>query len=340
MAFETPRGLPTPVQAVSIDAFLEVVQGRRSVRSGFRKDTPVPDELVAKILEAARWAPSAGNSQPWEFIVIRDRDIREKIVELYKSQMRDKIEIEQATRGQRSFVDAGVDFRHAPVHVLVLGDPRTNDAYPMRTKLDKWEAHYYSSLANSVLQMLLAADVLQMLLAAEVLGLSSSYISDVASPYFSVMLKSLLGVPEPLQIYHLLPIGFAKRSPTIVHPRRALEEIAHHERYDRSRSRRGGASGLYGEDVHPGQRVPLLAGDPTSSSHRRTGKGRDYCRRDEDSNPPGSNRPLIRKDGYEPSKFSEIRGRHLRQCHLSGDRGSVCQRSNGELAHVRSDNAG
>src|SRR5579863_9037414 len=118
--------------------------------------------------------------------------------------------------------------RHAAVHVLVLGDPRTNDAYPMRTKLDKWEAHFYSSLANCVLQMLLAA---------EVLGLSSMYISDVASPYFSVMLKSLLGIPEPLQIYHLLPIGFAKRSPTIHHPRRALDEIVHYERYDRSKFR-------------------------------------------------------------------------------------------------------
>ena len=76
-----------------------------------------------------------------------------------------------------------------------------------------------------------------MLLAAEVLGLSSSYISDVASPYFSVMLKSLLGIPEPLQLYHLLPIGFAKRSPTIRHPRRALGEMVHYERYDRSKFR-------------------------------------------------------------------------------------------------------
>jgi hypothetical protein len=45
------------------------------------------------------------------------------------------------------------------------------------------------------------------------------------------------GIPEPLQIYHLLPIGFRKRSPTIHHPRRALEEIVHHERYDRSKFR-------------------------------------------------------------------------------------------------------
>lgn len=213
---------------VSVGAFLEVLRSRRSIRSGFLRDVPVPDEYIDQILEAARLAPSAGNSQPWEFLVIRDSQTRDKIVDLYKSQMRDKLEIEQITRGQRSFVDAGIDFRHAPVHVLVLGDPRTNDAYPMRTKLDKWESHFHGSLANCVIQMLLTA---------EVLGLSSSYISDVASPYLSVMLKSLLDIPEPLQLYHLLPIGFAKRSPTIRHPRRALEEMVHHERYDRSKLR-------------------------------------------------------------------------------------------------------
>lgn len=212
----------------SIEAVLELLRRRRSIRTGFLKDKPVSDELIETVLEAARWAPSAGNSQPWEFLVIRNAEMREKIVEIFKTQMRDKIEIEEAARGQRRRVNSGVDFRHAPVHVLVLGDPRTNDAYPMRTKLDKWEAHYFSSLANCVLQMLLAA---------EALDLSSMYISDVASPYFSVMLKSLLGIPDPLQIYHLLPIGFAKRSPTIHHPRRPLGDMVHHERYDRAKFR-------------------------------------------------------------------------------------------------------
>jgi nicotinate-nucleotide--dimethylbenzimidazole phosphoribosyltransferase len=228
MSSETSPAFPPSQRAESVEAFLDVLSRRRSIRAGFLREKPVSDELIGKILEAGRWAPSAGNSQPWEFLVVRSSGTREKIVEIYKTQMRDKIEIEEAARGQRRHVNAGLDFRHAPVHILVLGDPRTNDAYPMRTKLDKWEAHYYSSLANCVLQMLLTA---------EVLGLSSMYVSDVASPYFSVMLKSLLGIPEPLQIYHLLPIGFAKRSPTICHPRRALEEMVHYERYDRSKFR-------------------------------------------------------------------------------------------------------
>lgn len=106
MASEKPGGLPVPYRAESIDAFLEVLQGRRSIRTGFLRDKPVPDK---KILEAARWAPSAGNSQLWEFLVIRSLEIREKILEIFKTQMRDKIEIEEATRGQRRRVNAGVE---------------------------------------------------------------------------------------------------------------------------------------------------------------------------------------------------------------------------------------
>jgi nitroreductase len=109
VASEKPGGLPVPYGAESIDAFLEVLQGRRSIRTGFLRDKPVPDEVIEKILEAARWAPSAGNSQPWEFLVMRSLEIREKIVEIFKTQMRDKIEIEEATRGQRRRVNAGVE---------------------------------------------------------------------------------------------------------------------------------------------------------------------------------------------------------------------------------------
>src|SRR5271156_4707494 len=139
MASETLRGFPTLYGAESIDTFLDVLQSRRSIRTGFLRDKPVPDELIGKILEAARWAPSAGNSQPWEFLVIRDLGIREKIVEIFKTQMRDKIEIEEAARGQRRRVNAGVDFRHAPVQVLVLGDPRTSDAFPCAQSWTSWE---------------------------------------------------------------------------------------------------------------------------------------------------------------------------------------------------------
>jgi nitroreductase len=42
-------------------------------------DEPVPDEVVDRLLELARWTGSAGNSQPWEFVVVRDRDVLRKL---------------------------------------------------------------------------------------------------------------------------------------------------------------------------------------------------------------------------------------------------------------------
>ena len=55
----------------------ECILERRSIRSF--KDKEIPDELLNGILEAGRWAPSAVNRQPWEFIIIRDKEIFKEI---------------------------------------------------------------------------------------------------------------------------------------------------------------------------------------------------------------------------------------------------------------------
>jgi nitroreductase len=55
----------------------ECIRTRRTIRE-FKPD-PVPEEVVYKILQAARWAPSSSNSQPWHFIVITDRDTLDAI---------------------------------------------------------------------------------------------------------------------------------------------------------------------------------------------------------------------------------------------------------------------
>ncbi|MGD9125332.1 MAG: nitroreductase, partial [Desulfarculaceae bacterium] len=57
-------------------------QTRRSVRK--YSDRPVTDDLVDKILEAGRWAPSGMNNQPWRFVVVRDPQVKSKIGALTK----------------------------------------------------------------------------------------------------------------------------------------------------------------------------------------------------------------------------------------------------------------
>lgn len=60
--------------------FLDLARQRRSIRQ-YRPD-PVPEELLQQVLEAGRWAPSACNSQPWEFIVVTAPEVREAIYQL------------------------------------------------------------------------------------------------------------------------------------------------------------------------------------------------------------------------------------------------------------------
>jgi nitroreductase len=57
--------------------FKELVKARRSCRSF--EDSQISEDQIAAILEAGQWAPSPLNRQPWEFIIITDKDIKAQI---------------------------------------------------------------------------------------------------------------------------------------------------------------------------------------------------------------------------------------------------------------------
>jgi nitroreductase len=56
---------------------MDVIKTRRSIRK--YKSDPVPENVLNQILEAARFAPSSGNRQPWHFIVVKDPDIKKEL---------------------------------------------------------------------------------------------------------------------------------------------------------------------------------------------------------------------------------------------------------------------
>ena len=58
--------------------FDQVIQTRRSVRT-FKRD-PIPQYVLNKVLDAARIAPSGSNRQPWKFILIKDPDLKQKVM--------------------------------------------------------------------------------------------------------------------------------------------------------------------------------------------------------------------------------------------------------------------
>jgi nitroreductase len=216
--------------AMDYTELLALLKTRRSVRA-FTSD-PVPDDLIDKIIEAARWAPSGANSRPWEFVVIRNQETKDRLAAIVRDQaeLGHKAELTRPPElrwpsAARPVSDPG--WRAAPVLILVCGDPRVSKSFPLLTYLERGQSHFVSGLAGAFLQMTLAATSL---------GLGCHWVSFVGTGYCSALTKELLGVPEDYVIYDMLAVGYPAMQPA---PRlvREREAMTHHERYDPAKYR-------------------------------------------------------------------------------------------------------
>jgi len=86
---------------------LEAIRTRRSIRK-YDQTRDVETEKLLACLEAARWAPSASNRQPWHFIVVRNKEMREALAKLHPY---------------------GKFMAQSPVVLVVLGDPQKHPKY-------------------------------------------------------------------------------------------------------------------------------------------------------------------------------------------------------------------
>jgi nitroreductase len=205
--------------------FLDLVRHRRTIRR-FRPD-PVPDDYVDKVIEAARWAPSGYNLQPWEFVVIKDRKIKDTIVQWVRDYHKLIMKTESAREPwqqvpRRPSQDPGMDYRIAPVFILVLGDTRTLQGLPtsMLYDAERRQTIYASSLANAYLYMALAAATL---------GLASEWVSSVAVAYPHCLVKDLLGIPPVFEIYDMMALGYPAYRLTSRKLLRDKEKMVHYD---------------------------------------------------------------------------------------------------------------
>ncbi len=122
---ENPQITYTPEQMYVFD----VMAKRRTVRRF--KPTRVPREHIMKILDAARFAPTAGNQQPWKFLVLQDRETLNRLqTEAIGWHLADQhqgegaADQEQSEHGQEGIVDVLRNALSAPVCVVILVDSR------------------------------------------------------------------------------------------------------------------------------------------------------------------------------------------------------------------------
>lgn len=199
---------------------LKTIHSRRSVR--VYKTGKVTDEQLERILEAARWAPSGANSQPWEFIVTRDKKKMKKVREIYLNEWKQrKLEDPVHYKGLKKDYVGDVS-----VLVLICGDPRTMQVYLTTRQPADREKLFQASVANAVEHMMLMA-------ASERLG--TVWVS--VREEVEAELRMLFGVPQPLRLLWVVPIGPARIWPR-PRRRRELSAFVHWECYDPKKLRK------------------------------------------------------------------------------------------------------
>jgi len=200
---------------------LEIVRKRRSVR--VYRSGKVTDTQIEMILEAARWAPSGANTQPWEFVVTRDRAKMKRVRRIYDEEWkRRKLEDPVNYKGLKKDYVGDVS-----VLVLVVGDARTKEVYLTTRQPADREKLFEASIANAVEQMMLAA-------ASMNLGTVWVSVREEVEPE----LRELFKVPPELRLLWVVPIGHARSWPA-AKPRRKTSAFTHLEVYDATKLRSG-----------------------------------------------------------------------------------------------------
>lgn len=166
-----------------------IIKNRRSVRRYSKKD--VSNDLIMRILESAGYAPSAGNHQPWEFIVVKDSKTKKDLVE--------------ASYNQDWMLEA-------PIFIVACTNNRLAGAVYGERGL-----RLYGIQA-------VAAAIENILLTARSLGLGSCWVG----AFSEIRAAAILQCPDYVRPCAIITIGYPTEEPSMP-PRQSIDEYVHIE---------------------------------------------------------------------------------------------------------------
>jgi nitroreductase len=150
---------------------IEAIKTRRSIRRYLDRD--VEQHLIIQVLDAARYAPSASNIQPWEFIIIQDKNVKEKLSQIHKHSL---------------------FLKGAPVVIVILGNESLS------------EHHYLVDCAAAIENLLLAAHGLG-------LGCCWVAIYSMKSTEREEIARKILSIDRTYRIVALVGMGYPAEQP-------------------------------------------------------------------------------------------------------------------------------
>jgi len=192
-----------------------LLKNRRSIREYTPKE--VSERVLDTILEAASWAPSAHNAQPWRFVVIRDSDVKLKLAEaMARRWKRDLAKNGVSEKDRENLAKASVErFSSAPIVIVSCLTMVEMNHYP-----DKRRQRIESVMAVQSV----AAAIENMLLAAYAKGLGACWF---CTPLFCPeTVRKVLKIPPDLEPQALITLGYPAERPHPP-PRKPLKKIVH-----------------------------------------------------------------------------------------------------------------
>ena len=168
---------------------LEAIRTRRSVRAYSPK--AIPADVMDRMRNALRWAPSACNLQPWRFILVTDPDLRRQVAE--------------ASNHQFWMADA-------PVTIVACGLP------------DRAYQHMGGHGCSIEVDVAIAVDHLTLAATAE--GLGTCWVCH----FDEARMKQILGIPDEVRVVALTPLGFPAAEPRPFQ-RKPLDDLVRREHW-------------------------------------------------------------------------------------------------------------
>jgi nitroreductase len=184
---------------------MEAINGRRSIRRYTSK--PVDNKTLNTILEAARQAPSWANTQCWRFVVVRDRQLRNKLADTG---------IDVATGKPNRGTEA---MRVTPIAIVVCAEMRKagySIKEPKKPVTDKGDWYMYD----------VALAMQNLTLAAHALGLGTVHIG----AFDAIKVAEILRVPEGYAVVSMTPLGYPDEEPN-PRPRKEMAEIVFYNKF-------------------------------------------------------------------------------------------------------------
>jgi coenzyme F420-0:L-glutamate ligase/coenzyme F420-1:gamma-L-glutamate ligase len=198
----------------------DAIKQRRSIRK--YSPRPISPEILREILEAAGWAPSAHNAQPWRFIVLTEESAKQALAEAMADawtadMAKDGVAVEAQKR--KESIER---FTHAPVLVLACLTMEDMKVYP-----DEKRQRSERDLAMQSL----GAAIQNMLLTAHTEGLGACWFS--APSFCKETVRKALKIPEMVEPQALIALGYAAEKPQAPQ-RKPLENYAYRDSWGKT----------------------------------------------------------------------------------------------------------